>query len=62
MANNIIFFFDASRTFWVDFERYVGGTFFAGPGNPALLPEIWIHPSVVPSPFDLLTPDFWGNS
>jgi hypothetical protein len=40
MANNIIFIWDASRTFWVDFERYVGSTFFAGPGNPALLPEV----------------------
>ena len=24
----------------MDFERYVGRTFFAGPGNPALLPEV----------------------
>ena len=30
----------ASRTFWVDFEQYVGRTLFAGPGNPALLPEV----------------------
>ena len=32
-----LFIWAASRTFWVDFERYVGRMFFAGPGNPALL-------------------------